>query len=328
MPDWYYIGPDKTGFDCDNCCAGFATIGSSCLPYPCSVPYRPYVCPPPFNPTPHHIYSWDGVSASIVVNSLLCSGSSTQCYSYSYSGSLNEAGRIGSGCLQSYVQSIDLCENEYGPTPICGPCICGGTPVATPSVTYYSCQSCSCVSTGSSASECGCIGGNFICCLYDPDPTNECCVTSLVSCLPCPDGTYRCCDACSGACSPEFCPSCEGECEEPCPPCTVCRCPPGGGSYSCMNICSSSCSSGYTCCSGQCVCNTSSTCCVGYSAGWSYNSSTRECMPCYKTSEGGSFSKSDCCDETWKRKACESGSVCCQDGRCYSSESILCSYPN
>lgn len=331
MPDWYYIGPDITGFSCSNCCAGFSIIGLACAPYPCSTNgLRNYICPPPANPTPHHIYAWDGVSANIVVNPLICSGGSTECYTYT-GGPLNSAGRIGAGCVQTYVTSAYICESTYTNPPCNDPpvtCSCGQTPVITPDILYKSCESCSCVSTSSTVGTCGCTTVGAVCCnTCEGDPEcEECCFTDLTYTEVCGDGTTRTCNTCTFTCFPEEpCQECTGDCGGECPECHDCKCVVGSSTRTCVSrSCASSCSVGYECSCGVCTCNTSSTCCVGFSSGWTYNSSTKQCVSCGT----GVWTRTDCCDTTWKQKNCAAGKVCCNDGRCYDDGTVLCSLAN
>jgi len=316
-PTWYFIGPDKTGFNCTDCCAGFSYSGASCLPYACPTSpskFRNYLCPNSEFPTPHHIYKWNGdpnSSVSISVNHITCPSSSTTCWSYTPTGGLNAAGRRGSNCSQSYVTSTYRCTGDFG---TCPPFSCSEGCFPMGSIVYpefcsVTASGCHC-SSSSSYENCYCFcpddgcefgqgtkecidedGNSFpeVWCYGDPEPI-------------CP---------CYG--TPPDCGSCSPECVDT-------------GYYTCPpSTCSPACSAGFVCECGECVCNTSSTCCVGYSAGWYYNTAApSRCEPCYE----GYWSRSDCCYKLYKQKHCSNeNDTCCNDGRCYSQSTVLCQIP-
>lgn len=336
MPEtWYFIGPDKTGFDCKVCCAGFSSGGGSCAPYPCSTEeggYRQYICPNYYRPTPHHVYSWNGNPSSNVtirVNDKVCSSSSTQCYSYTPSGGLNAAGRIGSGCSQQYVTSNYICYASGLPCPSCAGECCTQTGVHYINKFCVNTPSGCICSSGSEVNNCNCV-----CTYQQTDPEAPCyddgggggggtCRRT------CPDGNEWLYD-----CDTYFKCPCEGDpADISCSGgCDVVSCVNSG--YACVSPtysescpadfvrCTDPSSSARTCTCGQCLCTTPSTCCSGAKAGWVYIDST--CIPCYRGYEG--IQPIDCCDDTWKRKRCANGEVCCNDGLCYSTNTVLCEY--
>lgn len=317
MPEstWYLIGPDRTGFNCQDCCAGFSDDAGSCLPVSCPTSpskFRKYLCPNSQFPTPHHMYKWNGdpdSSATISVNPIVCPSASTTCWSYTPTGGLNAAGRIGSNCVQSYVTSNNICITSSGPCPPPGPCL-----TRTGNIFYPK----SCVTTSSG---CHCSSGSsYSTCAYYCDRDNPGCDCCPDMCYDiCPDGTpiAWCCDEPQPICycDPEAIPTCPGDCSPDCD---------GGGNWVCPPVsCSPSCSSGYNCVCGTCLCS-GQACCRGYSAGWSYNEATNECEPCYQ----GYWSRSDCCYKFYKQKHCSNeNDICCNDGRCYSQSTVLCQIP-
>lgn len=330
MPEnWYYIGPDKTGLNCPNCCNAFSISGGSCQPKSCqlsgSLVIRNYLCPNPTFPTPFHYYKITPSTgnASIAPNPRFCSTVSPSCYTYTPSVGLNAAGRIGSSCSsQEYVSAVNNCDASQRTCTsediVCDTS-CGYAPGG---IIFYPkrCEPnplgvCSCVSSSSySECDCLCVAGPFNgLCYQNTDSTGSCYVDpGQEDCIYCDDGTL----ACDGA------PCCNNS-PLPDPPCTACEkivC--GGDFYYCApKSCDPDCSDGYECSCGTCVCNTSSTCCKGYSYGWSYNSAARQCRSCgygYNSTQNG------CCDSAWKRKSCDAGSICCNDGRCYDEATTLC----
>lgn len=328
---WYYIGPDKTGFSCSTCCAGFHSESGSCVPYPCpSSPsaFRNYYCPNSSNPTPDHVYKWNGdpdSSVTIGVNPVLCPGSSTTCYSYTPTSGLNSAGRIGGGACgvsQSYVTPIYNCDYIYSACPGCGTDGCCDI-VGTRGVERYcstTSSGCHCAS-GSSFNTCDCV-----CNFQYTDPDSPCYLDPGSGGNPetcykdCPNGlqlSYTC------GTTPPDCPCTE---EQPsCPPCYSLVCQDGNWTcvaYSCGAPCPAP---GYSCSCGVCSCTSSTTCCTDYSRGWSFNSTAEpKCIPCYYGWEA--IQPADCCDVSWKRKNCASGSICCRDGRCYAENTVLCDF--
>lgn len=329
MSNWHYIGPDKTGFDCPDCCTAFSVSNGSCVPKSCQVlgssVFRNYLCPNSSFPTPFHYYKITPSTgnASIAPNPKFCSTVSPSCYTYSPSTGLNAAGRIGTGCSQTYVTYTTDCYGSISSTCPGGGCdtACGYT--QTGFIAYpKSCfptpgGACSCVSLSSYAVACGCqctagpLPGGL--CYQTFDPQAPCYVDpGNYNCIQCPDGSLACDGAacCNGAeLPPEGCNQCEQ---------LVCT----GDAYTCSPLfCSTACSAGFTCSCGTCVCNTASTCCSGDTYGWFYSSDTRECISC-----GYNFyaSREGCCDYTWKRKNCQAGSICCNDGRCYDESTTLC----
>jgi len=327
MPDptWYFVGPDKTGFECKLCYAGFFETEADCKPWSCPVSpkkFRNYICPNVKFPTPHHFYSWDGDSMSegksvrISVNSKVCPMSSTTCWSYT-AGALNAAGRFGSKCSQSTVSAIDKCSisSTSCPTPCGSGCGCVQGAIFFPQYCEITSSGCHC-SNGPSFSFCGCIcqdqceDPDLPC--YGGDACNNCY-------KDCPDGTtfeYDC------GSEPPSCPCDDAPDPPDCPPCNELLCV--GDVFICVPlVCEEECSAGYSCSCGQCVCNTSSTCCVGSLSGWVWNEGAKECEPCYK--DWQCVKPPNWCYRYWRQKNCELATeVCCNDGRCYESDSIVC----
>ena len=324
---WYIVGPDKTGLDCSNCCAAFYESYGSCSIKSCSISgsrvFRNYVCPSTAFPTPLHYYKINTSTGDVTIepNPRLCSTVSPSCYTYTPNTGLNAGGRVGSGCSsQTYVTSSNNC---YGSQESCEEGCdteCGYAPEGS---VYYpkSCLpnpsgACSCESLSSfSSCACTCVSGPFDGnCQQSSDPTSSCYVSSPgPDCTLCPDGTYACGDeeCCGGAGYPTV----------PCTDCQEYSCSDAG--YICVDkVCFPECTRpGYSCVCGSCRCNTSSTCCIDYSAGWLFDSSTRTCASC---GLGYNDSSSGCCDTNWKRKGCDTGSICCNDGRCYEEATTLC----
>jgi len=314
MPEltWYFIGPDKTGFNCTDCCAGFSFSGESCLPYACPTSpskFRKYLCPNSEFPTPHHMYKWNGnpdSSATIAVNPIVCPNSSTTCWSYTPSGGLNAAGRIGSNCSQSYVTSSNICMTSITPcTP--GPCAMVSGNIFYPKSCITTASGCIC-SSGSSYNTC-----TATCDDSDPecDPCERCYHT-------CPSGEiveYDCGYSYECSCDSASEPTCPGGCSPDCD---------GNGNWFCPPVsCTPACSSGYSCNCGICSC-VEQACCSGISAGWTWNSGLNTCEPCYQ----GYWSRSDCCYKRYKQKHCSNeNDTCCNDGRCYSQSTVLCQIP-
>lgn len=318
---WYYIGPDKTGFDCSICCAGFTDLGGTCAPFACSTNGYPrsYVCPSTEFPSPRHVYSWLGGpndDVTIEPNPVLC-GSGDACYTIT-GGPLNSAGRIGSGCSQTYVVSEYQCENQttFCPTPP----TCGGGEelVEIPGTIFYSCfrsaDSCSCYSYSEVEPQCACVSSSSSCelvvCCGDVDDPPGCVFNCLYEEL-CPNGTIRVLDWCGNLPPDPFtCPECVDSSGNP----LTCMAPPGVASCDPLY--------GYSCSCGVCTCEDKSVCeCPAL--GYSYDAITDSCVPCYQ----GDWEKEDCCDAVWKRKNCAEGEVCCNDGRCYEENTVLCVYP-
>jgi hypothetical protein len=310
---WYYIGPDKTGFDCSICCAGFYELGGSCVPFLCSTDGYPrsYVCPSTSFPSPRHVYAWLGGpndDVTIEPNPVLC-GNADACYTIT-GGPLNSAGRIGSGCNQTYVVSEYQCADEttYCPSP--PPCPPPGELVEISGSIFYSCfrsgNSCSCYSTGSTPAVCNCLNNPGACECCDENGAPEGCSYNCVYEDLCPDGSIRYSNTCTGAVDPPSCPP--APCENTCPA------PPG------VPACEAA--YGYSCDCGICNCIDTSVC-ICEPEGLSYDALTDTCVPCY----AGDWEKEDCCDIVWKRKNCEEGKVCCNDGRCYDENTVLCVYP-
>jgi hypothetical protein len=366
MAEWFYIGPDRAGLSCPNCCDAFVSgFSSPCVVAPCgslglasSVRFRSYYCAPPSQPSPCHVYSWDHSPATNVViepNPVISATSACYVISPSESESLNSAGRIGSGCTgQTYVSSESVCNDSYSyPCPSCSE---GCTQVGY-SFQKRNCSNCSsCVDTYSYTIACSCSCPAPPCCDDWPDCTDPpgcSCCNPWPYCLPCPDGTGQYCqyedgsctctgggpeDACTEAacclnCTAEQLTTCQATCTDPCSHCSC-----DGTSYTCVaNTCSalglgSACPPGYSCVCGDCRCQDKSTCCEAH-PGWKFNtsdSSNKFCYPCNRTSESGlplwPSSKSDCCDADWKRKYCSAGQVCCNDGNCYPENTVLCTY--
>ena len=335
---WYYIGPDKTGLQCSSCCAGFYESYGSCYPYPCPVypsVFRNYYCPNPENPTPHHVYKWNGnanTSVTISVNNRVCPTFFTNCWSYTPSTGLNSAGRIGGGSCgdsQSYVTSYYNCYPEdLGCSFGCGNPTCvaqtGGRYRQNSCVTTDS--GCRC-SSGSIIDNCSCtvFSVNYV------DSTDPCYVDPTSgggdpsTCyVYCPDGTVLEYD-----CYPPY-PTCPIPCEaEPpeCPSCTDLICGEYGIWGCSVRSCPAPCpAEGYTCSCGECSCNAAFTCCTDAERGWFFNNSwtPSKCRPCYYGWENSS--PSGCCDSAWKTKNCGFGWVCCKDGRCYPENTVLCDY--
>ncbi len=327
MSTWYYIGPDKTGFDCSDCCAGFSSVGGSCVPASCSIVgslvRRNYVCPSTTFPSPFHYYFRNATTGNVAVslNPIKCpSGVDPACgYFTPELNTLNSGGRAGSGCSQSWVSwTSGQCQSSSSSCPACD-AECGYTQSGALIYNKYCSingSSCSCVDAGSTNTcQCVCVqeGG---CC--SPDPESPC-YCGETPCILCPDGTYACFGAecaCGGSPIPT-CNSCQSlECIE-------------GTSYSCVEKSCGECSSGYICSSsgaacGTCVCNSSSTCCVGEFFGFRYDSSSRTCRSCgYDPSGSYPTSSSSCCRAV--QKGCSNATQkCCADGLCYSSATTLC----
>lgn len=328
-PTWYFIGPDKTGFDCPNCCYGFSDVDGECVAAACptaSQSFRNYLCPNSTYPTPQHIYAWDDDGydrpVSIRPNSHVCRVSSTTCYSYSPL-LINAAGRVGSGCSQTTVTPEYLCLPDFGDCP---PLDCEEGCVPMGNIVYP--EYCSITGSG-----CHCASSSSYANCYCHCPSSSCffnqCSTSCrgeIVTFCCEDDTPIC--DCSGD-PPSECGSCGFYCTY-------------DGYYECRpSTCSPSCSEGFSCSCGECLCNTSSTCCVGTSAGWVYVSSVSAtystsslsgyCKPCYSGWQDGVYSQPpneviSCCYLLWKQKNCEEDEWCCNDGRCYQSKSILCDF--
>lgn len=314
---WYLVGPDKTGLDCSDCCAAFYESEGACSIRPCSIiggqARRNYVCPSTSFPTDFHYYKRNPTTGDITIapNPRRCSNVAPECATYSPSTGLNAGGRIGTGCSQTYVEATYGCTGSSSscPTLNCNTA-CGYLPNPAGAIYYTSScttepnATCSCVSS-SSYSTCGCIqisasteecvvicpyyrecnDGTIVCNLEDPCPCDD---------LPLPDPPCT-------ACQEEFCTG-----EE-----LVCR----------DRTCVPACSAGYTCSCGVCVCNTSSTCCPGI-WGWSFDPENKRCFSCGDGYEN--YESSGCCDENYIRKRCQAGSICCNDGRCYSASTTLC----
>jgi len=332
MPEtWYYIGPDKTGLACPDCCAAYRMPNNpSCSLPGCQVSgstvFRDYLCTNAAFPTPYHYYSLNPGTrvATIAPNPRFCSTVSSNCYTYTPSGGLNDAGRVGSGCSQTTVTSSNNCvgsssECELPCNAECGLVQIGG--IYNPS----SCEPnpsgvCACSSTSRFINTCGCEcvsgpfpGGACTQCNSSDAPCYQNCSNDPDPCTLCPDGTIVCPpDTCCG--SSATLP------EEPCNECQNIRC--SNNQYYCESkSCSESCLPGFECSCGQCQCYTESTCCVGAQAGWSWNSATKTCRSCgysYNSPPNG------CCDSAWRRKGCSASHVCCNDGRCYFDNYVLC----
>lgn len=138
---WHYIGPDRTGLLCNNCCDGFSLQNDVCKPVSCPNPpssFRPYICTNPAFPTPHHSYKFTDdsrSSVSIVVNTVVCRvngqvSGTTECWDYTPPDGLNPGGRVGGiGCSTSpvYVEASSLCSSTSEDCPPCpgDPLCCG-----------------------------------------------------------------------------------------------------------------------------------------------------------------------------------------------------------
>ena len=327
MP-WYYIGPDKTGLTCPDCCAAFYSSGGSCIPRPCSVSgssvFRNYVCPSTTFPTEFHYYKVNPATGNVTIapNPRKCSTVASECATYTPTTGLNAAARIGSGCSQSYVTSEHNCSDILDPCPNASLCnTCGlsqyGNIVYPRSCNPNPSGHCSCSSDSANSyngCNCVCLGPGGICC-QSYDSTADCYCGSNPDgnpCTPCPDGSEDC--GGFGCCGGASVPSCTS-CQE-----IVCE---GGDTYVCSEKpCYPASRPGYSCSCGQLVCNTSSTCCVGPSWGYTWISSTKECRSC---GYGYPSVGSSCCDSTFRRKGCSlSTSICCNDGLCYDSSTTLC----
>jgi hypothetical protein len=324
---WYIVGPDKTGLKCDNCCAAFVESFGSCTIKSCSVSgssvFRNFVCPSTAFPTPLHYYKITPSTGNVTIepNPRLCSTVGTDCYTYTPTTGLNTGGRIGSGCSQTYVTSTRTCNGSQAPCALTCDTACGyvvsGFQNYPKSCVPNPSGVCSCVSQDSfDDCRCECVDGPFAgACFQTYDSEGSCFVSGISpDCILCPDGTYACgegAECCGGAAYPS----------EPCAECQDYSCSDTG--YICAErICFPSCSrSGYSCICGSCQCNTSYTCCTDDAMGWSFDSSERICKSC---GYGYSGSSSGCCDTDWKRKGCDAGSVCCNDGRCYAESTTLC----
>jgi hypothetical protein len=328
MPDpaWYYIGPDKTGFSCPNCCYGFSSSGGACLPVACPTPpskFRNFLCPNSTYPTPNHIYAWDGdpdTDVYIAVNSIVCPTSVDYCWSWAPTTGLNAAGRIGSGCNQDTVELINNCTFDTADCP--GTCPEECTRVGNIIFPYY----CSVSSAGCSCQLSSSYASCFCYCPEDPCPYGEASVS-------CRGETVTYCIT-PGA-GPPIC-DCEGDPPSDCGPCGY-ECGTDGYYFCRPTSCSTSCSSGFSCSCGTCECNTASTCCVGPSSGWVYmpavpatssaSSLSGYCKPCYDGWRSSEYvGPPDCCYFPWKAKNCQTDEWCCNDGRCYESETILCDF--
>ncbi len=336
MSTWYYIGPDKTGFDCSDCCAGFSSVGGSCVPVPCSVVgsrgTRNYVCPSDSFPSPFHYYYRNPATGNVTVsvNPKKClSGISPDCGFFDPPlNTLNSGGRAGSGCSQTWpVFFSGSCQSSSSSCSISCREDCGE--VLTGFITYNkicsisSGGSCSCVSGPTSNScSCECVDPRFgsLCC--DPDPFSTDCPCGSTDCITCDDGTI--------VCFGQPCP-CDSS---PIPVCAECeRLQCNETSYSCVSItsCESECSAGYICSlsgpsCGQCVCNTQSTCCVGESFGWSYSSGWAPffCRSCGYDPTGSYPTSSDGCCRAVQKGCSNATQKCCADGLCYSSSTTIC----
>jgi hypothetical protein len=314
---WYLVGPDKTGLDCSDCCAAFYLSDGSCSLRPCSViggqARRNYVCPSTSFPTDFHYYKRNPTTGDITIapNPRRCSSVAPECATYSPTTGLNAAGRVGTGCSQTYVEATYGCNgsmsscSDQGCDTACG-YVQVGNIYYTSSCTTEPNATCSCVS-GPTVDTCGCA-------LQNP-PTSECpqCGDPGAPCCTrrCPDGSIVCVDF--------PCP-CDGL---PAPSCTECQdlyCVDGEELICVDKTCATECSAGYECSCGVCVCNTSSTCCAGL-WGYSFNPETRECTSC---GHGYNSPRNGCCDVNYIRKGCEAGSICCNDGRCYAENTTLC----
>lgn len=333
---WYYVGPDKTGFDCPDCCAAFSYSYGSCFVASCSVSLgqarRNYVCPTEAFPSPfHYYYIQPGTNnVSVSANPVLCPGGVQESCGYFEPplNTLNSGGRIGAGCSQEYVTWIDGPCSPY--TQDCpGTCNENCGIYMTGNVTFLnSCYAsggvCGCNNAGSinnCACECLAPIWGALCCDPDPEASGECACGSDSgggdnnNCTSCDDGTQACPGPCLCAGSPV--PEC-GYCET-----VSCN----GTNYVCDTpSCSEGCDAGFTCVCGGCVCTTSDTCCSGDRYGFSFvpygpPNYGGECISCgdgYPTYAG-----KGCC-LGYERKGCEVGEKCCADGRCYPSETTLC----
>lgn len=341
MAEWYYIGPDKTGINCPDCCAAFDGTEQACEPVACpagGASFREYICPNPTFPTLHHVYAWvpGGAKSSVTikVNSYFCPASSTRCYDYSPKDNLNAGGRIGSascGNTPRYVTSTYLCGNAL---PECPPpdecCELVEQPIR-PGVCKASAGGCSCSflsQTGSCRYACSFQQtDSFASCYQAPSSFYDPCRAQgqNLSYFQCPDG---------GPLIP-YCegddPVCPGPDPEPCygvPPYCTCGyladCV--SGNWVCPSAaqqpCNPACGPGYSCTfCGVCVCNTAATCCTEERTGWEY-SAPFTCTPCYQGWQG--VQPSTCCDADYKRKRCDPGEICCNDGRCYPDYEVMC----
>lgn len=338
MPDWYYIGPDRTGYACPHCCDAFQDILGACIPALCSSGSfsRNYLCSPSEQPSPLQLYFWNrdpGTPVTVGMNPLTCGGNTgaTPCYVLT-NGPLNSAGRVGAGCSQVAPIYEYQCGDSVSSACSTTSCSCGCTFIQVPSITYNRCNSSctSCESTGSTSAgycECSCTGGCVCCSFCDPEDAGclACCFTDCISEFLCDDGEIQYCNSCTGTCSPEECTPCPEDtsiCDE-CGECADCEC--SGGAWACVSrTCDGDCGAGFTCSCGVCKCTAQSTCCTGFSAGWIWDPGASVCRPC----DYPGYSRSNCCDLTWRRKGCASGSVCCNDGNCYDEFEVFCSLAN
>lgn len=325
VPKWYYIGPDRAGLNCPNCCDAFVSGSGSipCIATPCPTPpvkFRSYYCAPPEQPSPCHVYSWDHAPATDVTikpNPVIAATSACYVISPSESAALNSAGRLGgTGCTgQSYVSSESVCNDSTSyPCPSCSE---GCTQVG---LTFQkrNCSLCSsCVDTYSYTISCSCSCPVPPCCTDYPTCTTPpgctCCDPYNPSyyCQLCEDGTTQYCTDfyggncnCDGApiscdialccinCTAEQLTSCQVTCTNPC---STCSC--NGTDYDCVPmVCSTygivggdGCAPGYSCICGDCKCQDKSTCCEAH-PGWKFNtsnSSNKFCYPCNRTSASG-----------------------------------------
>lgn len=341
MAEWYYIGPDKTGINCPDCCAAFEGTEQSCEPLACpsgGASFREYICPNPNFPTLQHIYAWvpggQKSSVTIKVNSYFCPANSTRCYDYSPKDNLNAAGRIGSascGNIPRYVTSTYLCGNATPECPPCGEC-CELTeqPIRV-GACISSAGGCSC-SFLSQTGSCRCTcqyqqSDSTASCYQDPGSFYDPCrvLGFNLEWVTCPDGTQI------WYCEGDEIPLCPDPDPAPCygvpPYCSPCGYPAtcDDGEWICdpSNApppCNPSCGAGYYCACGTCICNTSATCCSEERTGWEY-SAPFTCIPCY---QGFQTRPDNCCDAAFKRKRCGPGEVCCNDGRCYNDYDVMC----
>lgn len=341
MAEWYYIGPDRTGINCPNCCVAFEGTNEFCEPVACPVggeSFRAYICPNPSFPTLHHVYAWDQggekSSVTIKVNSYFCPNNSTNCYTYEPTFGLNAGGRIGPARCNNvprYVTSQYLCGNANPYCPPCGDC-CELVEQPTALGTCISSNAgCSC-SYGSVVGSCVCT-----CSVQQDDPSGDCYAPSSSFIDPCRDlglnvEYYQCPN---GGPEVSFCageiPACPEPDPEKCygtPPYCTCgvKADCVEGNWKCPSTgpqdCNPPCGAGYYCgpCGG-CICNAASTCCGMERTGWEYRP-PYSCIPCYQGWEGSQGTT--CCDAAFKRKRCNRGEICCNDGRCYPDYEVMC----